>query len=148
MNRRASIEEGQGVFVECMKNKLHPDEAQDHCKSVVEEDKLFEKAIDKEEELSKPQQCKSIACKDQILLLSEAKDRRNRVERKHQIRGSKRQNDKEQGGDGCMTIMAIEEAVSDVSIGHRKNASNEADKSILLNFPNFFLFTGNAFAGL
>ena len=51
MNGRAPVKEGQGVFVECVKNQLHPDEAQDHCKALVEENEFFEKAIDQEEEL-------------------------------------------------------------------------------------------------
>ena len=46
MNGRSPVKEGQGAFVERMKNELHPDEAQDHCKSVVEENEFFEKAID------------------------------------------------------------------------------------------------------
>ena len=47
-----------------------------------------------------------------------------------------------------MTIMAVEETVSDVSIGYGENTSNEADKRILLNFLNYGLAVILGFIGV
>ena len=64
MDWLAAVNEGHRVLVHGMKNKLDANESQNHSKAIVQEDKLLQKTVNEEEELTKTKKSEGIAGED------------------------------------------------------------------------------------
>src|SRR5262249_55842533 len=80
-------------------DQLDPDEPEDARQALVQVDQPVEQATDQEVELAQPQQGEHVRGEDQVRLLGQAEDRRDRVQREQHVGGADRDHHDQHRGD-------------------------------------------------
>ena len=81
---------GSSLLVQRVQHQLHADEGEDDRQAVGEVDQPLEQAADQEVQLAQAHQREGVGGEDDVRLLGEAEDRRDRVEREQQVGGADR----------------------------------------------------------
>ena len=104
------------VLVEGVDDQLVADEAQDDRQAPGEVDEAIEHAVDQEVELAQAHQRERDGGEDQVGLLGEAEDGRDRVEGEQDVRAADADHHEQHGGHGPLAVLVGEQLVAVVLV--------------------------------
>ena len=115
-----------------VQDQLDADEAEQERQPVGQVDQALQQPADEEVELAQAHQREDVRGEDDVGVLGQAVDRRDRVEREQQVGGAERQDHQEHRGDQSLAALPHGELRAVPLLGGREVPLGEQDELVLL----------------
>ena len=128
----AAVDERQLVLVQRLHDQLDPDEPEHDREAEAEVDQPLQQAADEEVELPQAHQREDVGGEDQVGLLGEPVDRRDRVQREQQVGRAQREDDDQHRGDDPLAVDPGDELDAVPLLGGREPPLDPLQQPVLL----------------
>ena len=108
-----------------VEDELHTDEGEDHRETLREVDEALQQSSDEEVQLAESHEGERVGGEDDVRLVGEAVDGRDRVDGEDEVDEADRHDDEEHRRDEASAVLLHEQAVAVVLVAHREHATDE-----------------------
>src|SRR6185312_2346593 len=130
-HRLAVVDERDVVLVQGMQDQLDADETEDRREPVGEVDETVQQALDEEVQLPQAEQRERRRGEDDVDVLGETEDRRDRVEREKHVRAADGDHHQQHGRHGAPAVHHGEQLVAVIVLGGMQDLLRHPDDDVV-----------------
>jgi hypothetical protein len=127
----AAVDERQLVLVQRVQDELHADEGEDERQAVRQVDQAVHQVAEQEVQLAQAHEGEHVGREDQVRLLGEAVDGRDRVEREQQVGRAQGDDHQQHRRVQALAVLADTELEALPAVGHRQPLAGEPDDRVV-----------------
>ena len=131
-DRDGDLRDVDAGLVQGVQHQLDADEAEDDRQAVAEVDQLLQQAADEEVQLTQAHQREGVGREDDVRVLGQAEDRRDRVQREQDVGGADREHDDQHRGHDALAVLLDEQLGAVVPVGDAEALLDGLEQPVLL----------------